>query len=347
MTSSRPHDSSRTRVFGGALLLATLALALAGTVAAQQPEDTIVTTTSLVQLSVGVVDRQGHAITTLSQNDFAVYEDGVRRPISVFEAAQTPFSLVMLLDTSGSTLAFRQQIGQAALRFLDALAPGDRVSVVEFNGKGVKSELGFTENLNRVAYAINYTMQAKGRGDTPLYDAIEFSLKELNREGKRRKAIVVLTDGIDTEARNADRSALQKVSDSERATALKPESYSHLTSVLNQADRNGVTIFPLALPSGDPKHLPMPDETITAMYTAARARLDLLANRTGGRLHEVRRLDELAKIYPEIAAEMRSLYTIAYQPPNQNVHDGAWRAIRIQVTNPDLVARAKPGYYAR
>jgi len=343
MNSFRLRDLFRLRVFGSALLLTSLV----GVAAAQQPEETLVTNTALVQLNVGVVDKQGHAITTLSQNDFAVYEDGVRRPIAVFEPSQAPFSLVMLLDTSGSTLAFRQQIEQAALRFLDALAPGDRVSVVEFNGKGVKSELGFNSDLRRVAYAIAYTMQAKGRGDTPLYDALEFSLRELRREGKRRKAIVVLTDGIDTEARNGDRSALAKVSDSELATALKPESYSRLVSVLGDADRDGVTIFPLALPSGDPKRLAMPDATITAMYAAARARLDLLANRTGGRLHEVHRLDELAKIYPEIAAEMRSLYTIAYQPPNQNIHDGAWRAIRIEITRPDLVARTKPGYYAR
>ena len=246
MNSFRLRDLFRLRVFGSALLLTSLV----GVAAAQQPEETLVTNTALVQLNVGVVDKQGHAITTLSQNDFAVYEDGVRRPIAVFEPSQAPFSLVMLLDTSGSTLAFRQQIEQAALRFLDALAPGDRVSVVEFNGKGVKSELGFNSDLRRVAYAIAYTMQAKGRGDTPLYDALEFSLRELRREGKRRKAIVVLTDGIDTEARNGDRSALAKVSDSELATALKPESYSRLVSVLGDADRDGVTIFPLALGLG-------------------------------------------------------------------------------------------------
>src|SRR5437660_6315862 len=130
MILSRLPDSFRLRFFGGALSLAMLIFGLLGTAVAQQPEDTLVTNTSLVQLNVGVVDRQGHAITTLSQNDFTVYEDGVRRPIAVFEPSQAPFSLVMLLDTSGSTMAFRQQIEQAALRFLDALAPGDRVSVV-------------------------------------------------------------------------------------------------------------------------------------------------------------------------------------------------------------------------
>src|ERR1700745_873649 len=111
---------------------------------AQQPDEVLRTDTSLVQLNVGVVDRQGHAITSLSQNDFVIYEDGVKRPIQHFEPAEMPFSLVMLLDTSGSLINLRQQIEQAALRFLDALGPGDRVSIVQFNGKGVKSELGFS-----------------------------------------------------------------------------------------------------------------------------------------------------------------------------------------------------------
>src|ERR1041385_170027 len=96
---------------------------------AQQPDDVITTDTSLVQLNVGVVDKQGNAITNLSQNDFSVFEDGQRRPIVHFEPADAPFSLVMLLDMSGSTLNFRQQIRMAALRFLDALAPGDRAAV--------------------------------------------------------------------------------------------------------------------------------------------------------------------------------------------------------------------------
>src|SRR5205823_3864173 len=106
---------------------------------AQQPDDVITTDTSLVQLNVGVVDKQGNAITNWSQNDFSVFEDGKRRPIVHFEPADAPFSLVMMLDMSGSTVIFRQQIRGAALRFLDALDPEDRVAVVEFNGKGVKS----------------------------------------------------------------------------------------------------------------------------------------------------------------------------------------------------------------
>ena len=319
-------------------------LLVAAEVQAQQPDEVIKTDTSLVQLNVGVVDKQGKAVTSLSQNDFAIYEDGVRRPILSFEPTEAPFSLVLMLDMSGSTVNFRQQIQGAALRFLDALTPEDRVAVVEFNGKGVKSLLGFSTDRRKVAYAITL---ATGAGETPLYEALKFSLRELAHEGKRRKAIVVLTDGLDTEVRNKDRAIVARASDAEVSTAIKPETNSQLVTVLNEADREGVTIFPLSLPSGDPKRLPLPDPAITAMYEAAHTRLQLLANRTGGRIHEIQSLTDMAKLYAQVAADLRTLYTIAYQAPNPGSHDGKWRQIRVDTVRADLVASTKPGYYAR
>src|SRR3954470_18921210 len=119
----------------------TLALALpcllfsAQRAGAQDPSEVVTVNTSLVQLNVGVADRQGHAVTNLSRADFKVYEDGVLQPIMDFEPTAAPFSLVLLLDLSGSTQTFRLQLKQAAYRFLDALAPGDRVAVVVFNEK--------------------------------------------------------------------------------------------------------------------------------------------------------------------------------------------------------------------
>lgn len=327
-----------------ALSIAALLIFMPAGVSAQQPDDVITTNTALVQLNVGVVDKQGRAVTSLSRNDFAIYEDGVRRPIASFEPTEAPFSLVLLLDMSGSTITFRQQIQAAALRFLDALAPDDRVSVVQFNSKGVKSLLGFSTDRQRTAYAITL---ANGAGATPLYDALKYSVRELAHEGKRRKAVVVLTDGLDTEVRNEDRKIVEKASDAEVSTAIKAETNSQVVSLLNQTDREGVTIFPLALPSGDPKRLPLPDPLITAMYGAARTRLQLLADRTGGRMHEIRRLDDLARLYAQVAADLRTLYTIAYQPPNPGAHDGKWREIRVEIARADLVASTKPGYFAR
>ena len=342
MPASISNLARRATLF---LSSAALLIAIPAGVLAQQRDDVITTDTSLVQLNVGVVDKQGNAVTSLSRNDFVIFEDGVRRPILSFEPTEAPFSLVLLLDMSGSTVNFRQQIRGAALRFLDALSPEDRVAVVQFSGKGVKSLLGFSTDRRRIAYAI--TDLANGAGETPLYEALKFSLRELAHEGKRRKAIVVLTDGLDTEVRNGDRAIVAKASDAEVSTAIKAETNSQVVTVLNQADREGVTIFPLALPSGDPKRLPLPDPAITAMYGAARTRLQLLADRTGGRMHEIRRLDDLARLYAQVAADLRTLYTIAYQPPNQGSHDGKWREIRVQIARADLVASTKPGYYAR
>jgi Ca-activated chloride channel homolog len=309
-----------------------------------QDDPVLRTDTSLVQLNVGVVDRQGRAITSLSQGDFAIYEDDVKRPIVAFEPAQAPFSLVMLLDMSGSTVNFRQQIQQAAIRFLDALAPEDRVAVIVFNGKGVRELAGFTTDRQKTAYAITL---ASGSGDTLLFDGLKESLRKLAGEGKRRKAIVALTDGLDTEVRKADRAAVAKATEVEVSTVIKPETASALSSVLAAADRQGVTIFPLALPSGDAKRLPLPDPRIIAQYSAARTRLQMMADRTGGQVSDIRRLDQMARVYAELAAHLRTLYSIAYQPPNPDKRDGQWRAIRVDVTRPDLIAKTKTGYYAK
>jgi len=305
---------------------------------------------------VGVVDPQGRAVTSLSRNDFTVYEDGVKQPILHFEPTQAPFSLVMLLDMSGSTISFRPQLKQAAWRFLDALAPEDRVAIVQFNAK-VKMLENFTIKRKETAYAIE---MADGAGQTNFYDALSFALKELEKEGKRRKAIVVLTDGLDTKQRELDRvKVLNAPSNAQPGTIIDAKASAALNQVLGAADRQGVTIYPLALPSGDPKRLPSiakaagvanplpPDPIIMGIYSAARQRLQNLADRTGGQLNEIQRLDQMARLYVEVAAHLRSLYTVAYQPVNGRTKDGKWHEIRVEVAQPSLVARTRPGYFAR
>jgi VWFA-related protein len=340
---------SLKKTLGTNLLFASLAVALFGcgsTVIshAQDPEDVVRTEVSLVQLNVGVVDPKGRAITSLSRNDFTVYEDGVKQPITHFEPTEAPFSLVLLLDTSGSTVNFRPQLKQAAWRFLDALAPEDRVSVIQFNAK-VKTLAGFSKDRKGTAYAIQI---AEGAGETHFYDALRYALNELEKEGKRRKAIVVLTDGLDTHMRNSDRAAAAKAqTDAEAVASIDAKASSALNAVLSAADRQGVTIYPLALPSGDPKRLPLPDPVITGIYSAARTRLQTLADRTGGRLNEIQRLDQMARLYAEVAANLRSLYTVAYQPRGDRPRDGKWHEIKVEVAQPELIARTRPGYYAR
>ena len=325
------------------LFFAVLAVIAALPVYAQETDDVIRTETSLVQLNIGVVDKQGRPITSLTRNDFAVYEDGVKQSIQHFEPVDAPFSLVLMLDMSGSTVNFRQQLKLASQRFLDALAPDDRVAVIQFN-KNVKSLTGFSTDRSKTAYAIEI---ASGAGETHFYEALKYALRELEKEGQRRKAIVVLTDGLDTNLRNTDRTTLSKVqTDEEALAAIQPHSSSDLNNVLTSADRLGVTIYPLALPSGDPKRLPLQTPNILGIYAAARARLQSLADRTGGRLNEIDRLEYMAQLYREVAANLRTLYTVAYQAKGDRAR-GKCHEIKVEVTNTDLTARTKPGYFAR
>ena len=325
------------------LFFAALAIVAALPVHAQDTDDVIRTETSLVQLNIGVVDKQGRPITSLTRNDFAVYEDGVKQSIQHFESVDAPFSLVLMLDMSGSTVNFRQQLKLASQRFLDALAPEDRVAVIQFN-KNVKSLSGFSTDRSKTAYAIEI---ANGAGETHFYEALKYALRELEKEGQRRKAIVVLTDGLDTNLRNTDRTTLSKVQTDEEALAtIQPHSSTDLNNVLTSADRLGVTIYPLALPSGDPKRLPLQTPNILGIYAAARARLQSLADRTGGRLNEINRLEYMAQLYREVAANLRTLYTVAYQAKGDRAR-GKWHEIKVEVANTDLTARTKPGYYAR
>jgi Ca-activated chloride channel family protein len=312
-------------------------------VSGQEVDDVIRTDTSLVQLNVGVVDKQGRPITSLTRNDFTIYEDGVKQAIQRFESVDAPFSLVILLDMSGSTITFRDQLKLATQRFLDALAPEDRVAVVQFDAK-VKPLSGFTTDRMKTAWAIQ---NANGKGETHFYDALRYALSELEKEGKRRKAIVALTDGLDTDMRNVDRRSLVSAkTDEEALSVVKSQENPELNRILASADRQGVSIFPLALPSGDPKRLPLPDPNIIGIYAAARNRLQSLADRTGGRLNEIDKLQYMAQLYREVAASLRTLYTVAYQASGERAR-GKWHEIKIEVVYSDLTARTKPGYYGR
>ncbi len=278
------HNSSK-------IACALVALLCLGTAARAQEHDdpeVVTTSTNLVILNVGVADQKGRAITNLTQSDFNVYEDGVRQSVVSFEPSTAPFSLVLLLDMSGSTLNFRTSLKQAATRFIDALGPEDRVAVVTFHREKKKAQAqdkietlaAFTTDRRKVVQAIAL---AAGAGETNFYKALQHSLRELDKEGKRRKAVVVLTDGVDTELDRADRTLTSNAATNEEAiAAINPEASPVLNSVLNAADRMGVTIYPLALPSGDPKHFEPLTPPQAAKYAAARARLQALANRTGG-----------------------------------------------------------------
>lgn len=317
-------------------------ISICGTAALSQDDDPIRVDTAIVRLNVGVVDQRGRPVIDLTSGNFTVYEDGKKQEIATFETSTAPFSVVMLLDMSGSTKSFRQNIKLSAARFLDALGPEDRISVIEFYTK-IRVLNGFTTDRHRAAHSISV---ANGSGDTDLYKAIDFAIDTLAKEKTRRKAIVVLTDGVDTAAQALDRALLSETPDDQVETIIKPDANATLDRLLNRAHLQGVTIYPLALPTGDPARLADPTPRQVAMFTAARQRLQLIADRTGGTMNTIRRLEEMGALYALVAADLRTLYTIEYQPLNAQ-RDGKWRTISVEVADPSLIARTRQGYFAR
>lgn len=327
--------------------------------ALSQDDDPIRVDSSIVRLNVGVVDHKGKPITNLDRSSFELFEDGVRQEITRFEPSTAPFSVVIILDMSGSTLGFRQTIRMSASRFVDALSPEDRVAVIEFYAptKRVTTQPTATiEGIPRINVLNDFTTSrsailnsinvANGDGKSPVYEAINLAIDKLAKEKSRRKAIVVLTDGVDTAVREKDRKLLERLKDDKIATAIKPESSDILNRVLNRADLQGVTIYPLALPTGDPAKLADPTLRQVAMFNAARQRLQIVADRTGGTLNSINRLEEMGRIYALVAADLRTLYTIEYQPTNDK-RDGKWRAIKLELKNSNLISRTRPGYFAK
>jgi VWFA-related protein len=149
--------------------------------------------TNLVTLPVVVSDRGGRYVPDLKAEEFAVSEDGAEQKVSFFATVSEPFSVVLLIDTSASTTSEKmRQVQEAAVTFINNLQEGDRVKVVSFDDI-VRELCDFTGDRATLASAIRATRPGKG---TQLYDAFDLAFRSLRRL-KGRKAIVMLTDGVD------------------------------------------------------------------------------------------------------------------------------------------------------
>ncbi len=148
--------------------------------------------TDLVTVPVIASDRADVYVPDLTRDEFTVYEDGLKQEIEFFAAVRTPFSVVLMLDTSASTQEKLPRIQRAAKTFLEQLQPADRVKIISFDD-GVRDLSQFTNDRAELGKAIESTKPGQG---TKLYDAVKFALNDLSRV-KGRKAIVIFTDGVD------------------------------------------------------------------------------------------------------------------------------------------------------
>jgi Ca-activated chloride channel family protein len=295
----------------GAAAVIALALAAlcAAAVAAQQRLRSGV---DLVSLSITVLEA-GRYVTDLSQDEFEIFEDGVKQSITFFSKSQQPIALAVLLDTSAS---MDQRLGtaqEAAIGFARRMRQDDVMEVIDFDSQ-VRILQTFTNNVGDLEKAIRNTTV---NGSTSLYNAIYISLKELKKvkaqtaEEIRRQAIVVLSDGDDT------------------------SSLVEYEEVLDLAKRSETLIYSIGLKQNN---------TAVVEFKEAEFVLKQLANETGGRAFFPSSVGELPGIYQQISDELANQYSVAYSSRN-TTRNGGWRRVDVRLTRPGLQPRTRRGYF--
>lgn len=289
--------------------------------------DVVRVDTELVTLNVSVIGRgTNRGLPNLTQKDFRLYEDGAEQEIAHFDSSAAPFNLVLLIDLSGSTHEVVNIIRNAALRFVAAARPADRIAVVTFaNAPVIVSRL--TNDRAALRSRINSIEEPKG--STKVYDSIAFTMDEVLKDAgqSRRNAIVLMSDGLDSTLPNV----------TGEGSAIE---YRELLSRVQELD--GV-FYSLWLNTEYPalSDLDVQPETVDLAHD----RMKELAEAGGGMFYEVEKLEDLAGAYERVVADLGTVYSLGYRPTNRT-RDGKWRAIRIAVARPDAVARGKRGYYA-
>lgn len=165
----------------------------------QDQKDTVKISTNLVTVPVIVTDRFGRFIPGLTRGDFAVREEGTPQKIEDFSSTEAPFNVALLIDTSRSTHNKLGAIRKAAETFIKQLQPNDRVMIVGFDEK-ITFVTDFTNNRSELERAVK---SLKSSYLTRLYDAIHLTINEKMKNLPGRKAIVVLTDGVDRSSKLA------------------------------------------------------------------------------------------------------------------------------------------------
>ncbi|HSK65274.1 MAG TPA: VWA domain-containing protein [Pyrinomonadaceae bacterium] len=288
--------------------MAAVVLLAAVTALAQDDDDVVRVTTENVVLNLTVTDKAGQYVKGLKLSDFKVYEDGVEvKPemIASFSLHESPYAAVVLLDSSGSMEARFTLARSAAIRFLDGLREEDVAAVYRFDSKVERvQEFSGGRDLAPTAYAI------RARGMTTLNDAVVEAARILAERPEQRKAIVILSDGMDTYSKATSEKAV------ETALAVGASIFAVDMSDLNVGGSTG---------------------------RQGAAQLRGFAERTGGRFMATPGGQALRDTFAGIAEELGHQYTIAYRPVNKN-RDGKWRKLEVKLSREDLTVRTRKGY---
>ena len=338
--------------------------------------DVVRVDTTLVSIPVSVMDRDGKYIPDLTKEDFHVWEDGVEQKVAYFASTEKPFTVALVIDTSGSTRFKLGEIQDAAISFVNQLRADDRVMVVSFSDK-IRFLVQPTNDRNALRNAILRTEAGSG---TKLYEAVEQTINQLNGiEG--RKAIVLFTDGVDTTSRHATYEST--VSEAEELDALiypvEYDTYSDmgvlgpggglptgnviidiLSAILGGGSSNSSNSggnYPRGGGGGYPgrngRNGPRGgggggswpgggSGTSRGEYERADRYLHDLARVSGARLYNAEQ-QNLDSAFRSVAEELRRQYSLGYYP-KISPHPGDRRSIKVRVDRPELVVRTRDSY---
>ena len=297
--------------------------------------------TSLVTVPVTVLDRNGRYVPLLRREQFRIAENGVEQKIAYFATTDSPFSVVLLIDTSGSTRLRLDDIQDAAIKFVERLKPTDSVMVMSFDDR-IQVLCKPTTDRKAIEKAIRRTRTG---GGTRLYDAVDDILKKQLKTIEGRKAVVLFTDGVDTSSHRASYDSTIRLAEESDAPIY---SVDYDTSGYGGGMGQGI---PLPGGRGTVLGLPLPRSGIPGTtgggspgeYRRAVAYLRALSNSTGGRFYSGDSMFGIAQAFTWIAEELGRQYSLGYYPSTQG-KEGERRQIKVRVTESDLVVKARDSY---
>jgi Ca-activated chloride channel family protein len=317
-----------------------------------QDIDVIKVDTTLVTVPV-TIKQHGKVVADLKPENIHIYEDGVEQTIVYFDSpdrniegenyprsgvgGQKPLTVALMLDTSDSTEFRLKPIQDAAAAFADLLQPDDRMLLMSFD-KNVRVISNATNDRAALRSGID---QLRTGGGTSLYEAMDSVMTWFNHIGGR-KAVVVLTDGVDTASPKATyESTLSSVAKSD--VVIYPIQYDTYSDFADNPSRQSVAVGGITTMS----HATKNGEAASEAYKRARTYLSELARLSGGTLRFSDSVKNLSKSFAQIAAQLREQYTLGYYPTNKTAN-GVPRKIKITVDRPEVnVATRKSYIYAQ
>lgn len=285
--------------------------------------------TRLVNLNVRALNKTGLPLTDLKPEDFQIFEDEAKQEVAHFKPVNAPVNLLILMDMSGSTQKKHKTMIESVRKFIDLLPANDKMSIVAFTRRYYRLST-FTNDKTVLKAAVEKISRIQG--GTAYYDAMVEALKDLNHLGDVRKAIVVLTDGED-----------------ESMFGSEPTGFG-FQQMLDHAAESDVTVYPIYFSGADTGRAlnmvfagPQRDWN-SDRRTQARKQLQAVADQTGGEVINAQAEENLAAAYARVAAELHTLYSLAYSPDKLK-HDGSFRKISVSVSREGALAKTRKGYY--